>query len=78
MQSNSTYAETCKLKNTNNDVEVDADVLEYKPGKMLVVSLNKSVKLILKHNGRAYVGSMAGIEFTSSGPKETIRYTGRR
>jgi hypothetical protein len=78
MQSNSTYAETCKLKNTNNDVEVDADVLEYKPGKMLVVSLNKSVKLMLKHNGRAYVGSMAGIEFTSSGPKETIRYTGRR
>ncbi len=78
MQSNSTFADTCKLKNTNNDVEVDADVLEYKQGKLLIVSLNKSVKLTLKHNGRAYVGSMAGVEFTSSGPKETIRYTGRR
>lgn len=77
MKNNSTYADTCKLRNTNNGVEIDAEILEYKPGKMLIVSVNRSVKVSLKHNGKAYVGNMAGIEFTSQGPKETIKYTGR-
>ena len=72
------YADTCKIKNTNNDTEVEAEVLEFKPNNILVVSLNRSVKIILKHNGKIYVGSMAGMEFTSQGPKETITYTGRK
>lgn len=78
MQSRSSFDDTCKLTNTNNGVEVEAEILEFNPGKMLVVSLNRSVKLTLKHNGRTYVGSMAGIEFTSVGPAETITYQGRR
>jgi hypothetical protein len=78
MLNKSTFAETCKLTNTNNGVEVEAEILEFKPGKTLVVSLNRSVKLTLKHNGKTYVGAMAGIEFTSTGPAETITYQGRR
>jgi hypothetical protein len=78
MLSRSSFADTCKLTNTNNGVEVEAEIIEYKPGKMLIVSLNRSVKLTLKHNGKIYVGAMAGIEFVSTGPAETITYQGRR
>jgi hypothetical protein len=36
--------------------------------------------MMLKFNqrGNNYVGSMAGLEFTTAGPKETITYEGRR
>lgn len=77
MQGRMSYSDVCKLKNTNNGVEVDAEIIEFKPNKILVVSLNKSIKLTLKHNGKIYVGSMAGVEFTSAGPQEKITYTGR-
>lgn len=78
MQSRSSFEDTCKLTNTNNGVEVEAEILEFNPGKILIVSLNRSVKLTLKYNGKIYVGSMAGIEFISVGPAETITYQGRR
>ena len=77
MQGRMSYSDVCKLRNTNNGVEVDAEIIEFKPNKILVVSLNKSIKLTLKHNGKIYVGSMAGVEFTSPGPQEKITYTGR-
>lgn len=77
MQGRMSYSDVCKLRNTNNGIEVDAEIIEFKPGKILVVSLNKSIKLTLKHNGKIYVGTMAGVEFTSSGPQEKMTYTGR-
>lgn len=78
MSSIPAYSDKCKLKNSNNGVEVDAEILEFKPQKLLVVSINRSVKVTLKYNGKSYVGSMAGMEFTSAGPDEIIKYTGRR
>jgi hypothetical protein len=47
---------------------------------LISVSIQRKIKMILKFNqrGNNYVGSMAGLEFTTDGPKETITYEGRR
>ena len=73
------YEDTCKLKNTNNGVVVTAEVMDFKPQRMLTVTLNRSVKVSLNYLERTniYVGTMAGVEFTSDGPKEVATYKGR-
>ena len=73
------YQDTCKLKNTNNGIEVTAEILDFKPLKMLTVTLNRSVKVSLNYLERTkiYVGTMAGVEFTSNGPNEVATYKGR-
>lgn len=75
----SSFANTCKLKNTNNEKIVEAEIMDFKPKRSLTVSVNRSVKVILQYNDRnkIYVGNMAGMEFTSTGPTETIQYKGR-
>ena len=76
---NKTYADTVELKCTDNGKIVEAEVLDFRPNHTLSVSLQRSLKLILKYNakGNVYVGSMSGLEFITSGPKETITYQGR-
>ncbi len=73
------YEDTCKLKNTNNGIEVTAEVMDFKPQRSLTVSLNRSVKVSLNYLERTkiYVGSMAGVEFTSQGPIEVATHKGR-
>jgi hypothetical protein len=73
------YQDTCKLKNTNNGIEVTAEILDFKPLKILTVTLNRSVKVSLNYLERTkiYVGTMAGVEFTSNGPNEVATYKGR-
>lgn len=51
-----------KLYCTDKDQHVEADFLNHRDGVYLEVALN-TVKLRLNHNGAAYVGSMAGLEF---------------
>ena len=48
---------------TDKGVDVEADVLNHKKGQFLDVALN-TVKLKMTYQNRAYVGSMAGLEFT--------------
>ena len=75
-----TYDDTVKLYCTDRSQTIEGEVLDYKPGHILTVSIQRSIKLILKYNapGNNYVGSMAGMEFTTPGPKETQSYTGRQ
>jgi hypothetical protein len=53
--------------------------MDFKPQRMLTVTLNRSVKVSLNYLERTkiYVGTMAGVEFTSDGPKEVATYKGR-
>lgn len=67
----------CVVTCTDNGKAVTAVVMEYKPEKLTVV-LNKSVKLIMPHNGKEYVGNMFGMEFTTPGPKITKVWDGKR
>jgi len=66
------YADTCEIHNTDRGKIVIVEVLDFQPQKKLVVSVQRSVKVTLPYNEfhNVYIGSMAGMEFTSNGPQE--------
>jgi len=72
------YDDTCMLHNTDNEMTMEVDVLDFFLSKKLVVSIEKSVKLNLLYDEyhNIYVGSMAGMEFTSEGPIEYSKNKG--
>lgn len=73
------YDETAQVKCVDNGQTVTADVLEFKPQVLLSISLNKSIKVILKYssNSDEYQGDLYGRTFVSKGPKGTHYSTGR-
>jgi hypothetical protein len=70
-------SDKCTVKQDKSSREVEAEVFDFKEHKSLTVVLNKSVKLPMVWNGKLYEGKMAGIDFTSTGPKVTKTKTGR-
>jgi hypothetical protein len=61
---------------TDNGQSVDGYVLNYKPLKLLEVAVN-TVKVSMFYKNNAYIGKMAGLEFTvkhDSLPKESKEY----
>jgi flagellar biosynthesis/type III secretory pathway ATPase len=71
------YGDKCIVKQDKSSKEVEAEVLDFKEQKNLVVVLNKSVKLPMTWNGKMYEGRMAGIDFVSAGPTINKTKTGR-
>jgi hypothetical protein len=73
------YEETCQVKCVDNGEVVTADILDFKPQNILSVSLQKSIKLVLKYNPKTdeYQGDLYGRTFITSGPKGTYFKTGR-
>ena len=73
------YEETAKVTCVDNGQTVDADILEFKPQVMMSISLQKSIKLVLKYNINfdEYQGELYGRTFTSKGPKGRHYTTGR-
>lgn len=63
------FEDTCQVTCEDNGKTVTADVLDFKEGKTLSVSLNKSLKLVMPWNGRVYEGKMSGMSFVTNGPK---------
>jgi len=63
------FDNTCSVKNVNSGKSVDAEVMNFTEGRNLTVVMNKSVKVMMAWNGRQYEGRMAGMDFTSNGPK---------
>ena len=74
-----TYDDKVVLHNTDKGQDVEAEVLEFKPNHFLTVSIQRQIKVMLKYvaTKHVYVGSMAGFEFTTKGPKEHTTYEGR-
>jgi hypothetical protein len=74
-----TFADTVTLHNTDKGQDVEAEVLEFKPNHFLSVSIQRQIKVKLQYvaGKNVYVGSMAGFEFTTPGPKEQTTYQGR-
>jgi hypothetical protein len=71
------YEDVCVIHNTDRDKEFDAEILTFSPGKILVVSLERSLKITMPYQERVdiYVGSVHGMEFTSKGPdSRTVHY----
>ena len=71
------YGDKCVVKQDNSNKSVEAEVLEFKEKKNLIVVLNKSVKLNMIWNGKLYEGKMAGIDFNTTGPTISRSTTGR-
>ena len=73
------YDDKAKVTCVDNGQTVDADVLDFKPQLLLSISLNKSIKLILKYSAKSdeYQGDLYGRTFVSKGPKGTHYSTGR-
>ncbi len=68
---------TCLVNQTGKSTLIEGEVHEFKEHARLVVVLNKSIKLNMTWNGRMYEARMAGLDFTSDGPKVTKNKTGR-
>ena len=63
------YDSQCSVKNVNSGKSIDAEIMDFNEKRNLTVVLNKSVKVLMNWNGRVYEGRMAGMDFTSNGPK---------
>lgn len=74
-----TYEDKVVLHNTDKGQDVEAEVLEFKPNHFLSVSIQRQIKLKMQYvaGKNIYLGSMAGLEFTTPGPKERTTYEGR-
>jgi hypothetical protein len=73
------YEDSTRVTCVDNGQTVDAEVLEFKPQLLLSISLNRSIKLILKYSSKSdeYQGDLYGRTFVSKGPKGTHYSTGR-
>ena len=73
------YEQTCMLTCTENDQVVKGEVIDFRQGSLLIVSLERQIKETLKFDAHRdhYRGSMSGYEFVTNGPKE-IREPNRR
>jgi hypothetical protein len=72
------HSDVCDVKNVTSNKVVEAVVQDFKELDTLYVIINKSVKLPMKWNGKLYEGRMAGMDFTSSGPKISVIETSSR
>jgi hypothetical protein len=72
------HSDVCDVKNVTSNKVVEAVVQDFKELDTLYVIINKSVKLSMKWNGKLYEGRMAGLDFTSPGPKISVIETSSR
>lgn len=72
------HSENCEVKNVTSNKVVEAVVQDFKELDTLYVIINKSVKIPMKWNGKLYEGRMAGMDFTSAGPKISVTETSLR
>jgi hypothetical protein len=62
------YDDVCKVLCEDNDKTLTAEVLEFKEGKFLSVSIERKLKINLNWNGRIYEGRSGKLSFVSEGP----------
>jgi hypothetical protein len=70
------YAEEAIVTSTNTGTEVTAEIDNFKFEQHLDAFVAQQ-KIPMRWNGRVYVGNMHGMEFTSTGPKQSVKYTER-
>lgn len=65
------YDDTAMVTCVDNRQTVKAEILEFKPQVLLSISLEKSIKLVLKYVTKSdeYQAELYGRTFVSKGPK---------
>ena len=79
MSSRTTTSDTCQLQCVDNDRQMLAEILDFRPNNYLSVSVLRKVKIQMKYNEitHVYEGKMGGLTFVTSGPIITHTKTSR-
>ena len=72
----SVYGDRAILTNTRNEQSVEAEVDNVRENQSLDAFV-ANTKIHMRWNGKTYVGNMAGMEFTTPGPKQHTTNQGR-
>ena len=76
MNNKVTYANEATVISTRTGTEVVAEIDNFKFEQYLDAFIATN-KIPMRWNGKVYVGNVSGMEFTTSGPKESIKYSRR-
>ncbi len=70
MRNETYYEDRVEVNCTDTGVDVMADVIMFNPNSTLSVAV-QGMKILLNYNAQhgVYIGSSAGLEFQSKGPK---------
>ena len=68
---------TCEIMCEENGRRMVGELLSFKQNANMIVSVDRSVKLDMRWNGREYEGRMGGLSFTTDGPLIRAVQTGR-
>ena len=68
------FEDTCEIVGVKNDIPVTGGILEFREKVIIVATIKRSAKVILRWNERAqlYVGSLGGVEFSSVSLKSRV------
>jgi hypothetical protein len=69
--------DTCEVVCDDNGKRVQAEILKFQERQTLNVSLQRTIRLEMKWNGKVYEGRSSGLSFSSIGPKITLINDGR-
>lgn len=66
------FRKKVKLKCTENNVVLEAELLTHTPAYMMTCLVDKKIHMNLRYNtaDKVYVGRVGKLEFTSSGPEK--------
>ena len=64
------YDDKCIVTREDIGVDVEGDILRFKPKEMIKLTIGKGVMLTLKYDsfGRVYIGEKARMPFVTKGP----------
>ena len=70
------YANEATIASTRTGTEVVEEIDNFRFEKQLDAFIANN-KIPMRWNGKVYVGNYAGMEFTTAGPKESVKYSRR-
>jgi len=73
------YADTCEIIGIKNGISVVGEIIQFQEKDLIIATINRAAKVTLhwQDHAAAYIGSLGGVEFRSSGPKATTYRTHR-
>ncbi len=79
MNQQTRFEDVCEVENIKTGQTETGEILTFREEEFISLTIRRAVKLRLNWNEHAgvYVGSMAGMEFQSEGPKAYTYRTGR-
>jgi hypothetical protein len=73
------YEDTCEILCLDTNISNTGEILDFKPNKKIVVSINRAIQISLWYveSKKKYIGNSSGLEFITDGPKEGAEYKNR-